>query len=88
MTNPNDQNFVKKLVPDAFAGMFDVLPAMRQGEALFVGDAVALPSRVQLDYPQPPPNSSDILFYDKWVAAENPTDVSDVVNRWWKQERE
>lgn len=88
LTNPNDQNFVKKLVPDAFAGMFDILPAMRQGEALFVGDATALPSRVQLDFPQPPPNSSDIMFYDKWVAAERPTDVSDVVNRWWKQERD
>lgn len=88
LTNPNDQNFVKKLVPDAFAGMFDVLPAMRQGEALFVGDATALPSRVQLDFPQPPPNSSDIMFYDKWVAADRPTDVGDVVNRWWKQERE
>lgn len=88
LTNPNDQNFVKKLVPDAFAGMFDILPAMRQGEALFVGDATALPSRVMLDFPEPPPNSSDIMFYDKWVAAENPTDVSDVVNRWWKQERD
>lgn len=88
LTNPTDQAFVKKLVPDSFSGMFDMLPSMRQGEALFVGDATALPSRVQLDFPQPPPNSSDILFYDKWVAAENPTNVSDVVDRWWKQERD
>ncbi|MDP1676357.1 MAG: ATP-binding protein [Bacteroidota bacterium] len=87
LTNPTDQNFVKKLVPDSFAGMFDMLPSMRQGEALFVGDATALPSRVQLDYPQPPPNSSDILFYDKWVATEHPTNVGEVVDRWWKQER-
>ncbi|MDD8019111.1 MAG: DUF87 domain-containing protein [Bacteroidota bacterium] len=88
LTNPNDQAFVKKLVPDAFAGMFDILPAMRQGEALFVGDATALPSRVMLDFPNPPPNSADIMFYDKWVSAENPTDVSTVVDRWWKQERD
>ena len=88
LTNPNDQNFVKKLVPDAFAGMFDMLPAMRQGEALFIGDATALPTRVQLDFPTPPPNSQDILFYDKWVGTENPTDVSDVVKRWWNQDRD
>ena len=88
LTNPTDQAFVKKLVPDSFAGMFDMLPSMRQGEALFVGDATALPSRVQLDFPQPPPNSSDILFYDKWVATDRPTNVSDVVDRWWKQERD
>ncbi len=87
LTNPTDQNFVKKLVPDSFAGMFDMLPSMRQGEALFVGDATAIPSRVMLDFPHPPPNSSDILFYDKWVATENPTIVGDVVDRWWKQER-
>ncbi|MBW7887126.1 MAG: DUF853 family protein [Bacteroidetes bacterium] len=87
LTNPNDQNFVKKLVPDSFAGMFDILPAMRQGEALFVGDAVPLPARVMLDFPQPPPNSSDILFYDKWIAADEPTDVADVVKRWWNQDR-
>jgi uncharacterized protein len=87
LTNPADQNFGKKLVPDSFAGMFDMLPSMRQGEALFVGDATALPSRVQLDFPQPPPNSSDILFYDKWVATEYPTNVGEVVDRWWKQER-
>ena len=88
LTNPTDQNFVKKLVPDSFAGMFDMLPSMKQGEALFVGDATALPSRVQLDFPQPPPNSSDILFYDKWVATESPTNVGEVVDRWWKQERD
>lgn len=87
LTNPADQNFVKKLVPDSFAGMFDLLPSMRQGEALFVGDATALPSRVQLDFPQPPPNSADIMFYDKWVAAERPTDVTEVINRWWTQDR-
>ena len=87
LTNPTDQNYVKKLVPDSFAGMFDVLPSLRQGEALIVGDSTALPARVMLDYPAPPPNSADIRFYDKWVAADRPTDVSDVVDRWWKQDR-
>ncbi len=88
LTNPNDQNFVKKLVPDSFAGMFDILPSMRQGEALFVGDAVPLPARVLLDFPQPPPNSADIMFYDKWIAADQQTNVSDVVERWWHQDRD
>ncbi|MDE3056403.1 MAG: ATP-binding protein [Bacteroidota bacterium] len=87
LTNPNDQAYVKKLVPDSFGGLLDVLPSLRQGEAMIVGDATALPMRVMLDFPSPPPDSSDIKFYDKWVASEQPTVVSDVVERWWRQER-
>jgi hypothetical protein len=87
LTNPNDQNYVKKLVPDSFGNMLDVLPSMRQGEALVIGDATALPVRVMLDFPAPPPDSADIKFYDKWVACEKETIVSDVVDRWWKQDR-
>ena len=87
LTNPNDQNYVKKLVPDSFGNLLDVLPSMRQGEALVIGDATALPVRVMLDFPAPPPDSSDIKFYDKWVACEKVTIVSDVVDRWWKQDR-
>ncbi|HLP16770.1 MAG TPA: ATP-binding protein [Bacteroidota bacterium] len=87
LSNPTDQNYIKRLVPDSFTGMLDILPSLRQGEAMIIGDATALPARVLFDFPAPPPNSSDIKFYDKWVAAETPTDVGSVVNRWWKQER-
>jgi hypothetical protein len=40
-----------------------------------------------LDYPAPPPDSADIKFYDKWVSSEKETKVSDVVERWWRQDR-
>jgi hypothetical protein len=87
LTNPTDQNYVKKLVPDSFSGLFDILPTLRPGEALIIGDSTPLPVRVLLDYPAPPPDSADIKFYDKWVASEKETNVSDVVERWWKQDR-
>lgn len=87
LTNPNDQNYVKKLAPDSFSGLFDILPTLRPGEALIIGDATPLPTRVMLDYPAPPPDSADIKFYDKWVASEKETKVSDVVERWWRQDR-
>jgi DNA helicase HerA-like ATPase len=88
LTNPNDQNYIKKLVPDSFGNMLEFLPSLRQGEAMVIGDATALPVRVLLDFPAPPPDSADINFYDKWIAGEKPTIVSDVVDRWWKQERD
>lgn len=87
LTNPTDQNYVKKLVPDSFSGLFDILPTLRPGEALIIGDSTPLPVRVLLDYPAPPPDSADIKFYDKWVASEKETKVSDVVERWWRQDR-
>ncbi|MGE5315207.1 MAG: ATP-binding protein [Acidobacteriota bacterium] len=87
LSNPTDQNYIKRLVPDSFTGMLDILPSLRQGEAMIIGDATALPARVLIDFPAPPPNSSDIRFYDKWVEAEVPTDVRTVVHRWWKQDR-
>jgi len=87
ITNPLDQNYVRRLVPDAFASLIEILASLRQGEALFVGDAVSMPSRVQIDYPKPEPDSADIRFYDKWKASGARTDISTVVERWWKQER-
>ena len=87
LTNPVDQNYVRRLVPDAFAGLIEILSSLRQGEALVVGDAVSMPSRVQVDFPNPEPDSSDIKFFDKWKQSSVRTDISEVVERWWKQER-
>ncbi|MBI2619607.1 MAG: ATP-binding protein [Ignavibacteriales bacterium] len=87
LTNPIDQNYVRKLVPDTFVGLVDVLPSLRQGEALVVGDALPMPLRVQIDYPNPEPESGDIKFFEKWKQSEAKTYVEEVVDRWWKQER-
>lgn len=87
LTNPIDQNYVRKLVPDTFIGLVDVLPSLRQGEALIVGDALPMPLRVQVDYPKPEPESGDIKFFDKWKESESKTYIQDVVNRWWRQDR-
>ncbi len=70
LTNPIDQNYVRKLVPDSFAGLVDVLPALRQGEALIVGEAISMPLRIQIDYPNPEPESADIKFYEKWKRVK------------------
>jgi DNA helicase HerA-like ATPase len=87
LTNPIDQNYVRKLVPDSFAGLVDVLPALRQGEALIVGEAISMPLRVQIDFPKPEPESADIKFYEKWKKSEARTKITEVVDRWWKQEK-
>lgn len=87
LLNPNDQAYVRKLVPDTLANLIDILPTLQQGEAFLIGDAVAVPSRVAIDMPAPPPASGDIKFFAKWQKREASTTVGDVVNNWWKQIR-
>ena len=58
LTNPDDQAYVKDLVPEAERDFIDILSSLGQGEAMIMGLAVPLPTRVQLFKPDPPPNSS------------------------------
>ena len=87
LTNPVDQGYVGKLMSDTFSGLIDTLPSLRQGEALIVGEAIPMPLRVQIDFPDPEPSSADIKFFDKWKQSEVKTEIPDVVDRWWHQHR-
>jgi DNA helicase HerA-like ATPase len=87
LTNPVDQGYVGKLMSDTFSGLIDTLPALRQGEALIVGESIPMPLRVQIDFPNPEPSSADIKFFDKWKQSESKTEIPDVVTRWWHQQR-
>lgn len=66
LTNEADQAVVRRLMPDALAGMVDVLPLLDTGEALLLGDAILLPSRVRLDKPTVEPASSTREFWREW----------------------
>jgi uncharacterized protein len=87
LLNPTDQAYISRLVPDNFTGLNSVVPLLRQGEAVIVGDAIPIPQRVQIDFPQPAPQSSDVKFFDKWKQPSVKTDVSEVMEHWWNQKR-
>lgn len=87
ITNPDDQAYVSRLMPQGERNLTDVLAALRRGEALIVGEAVALPTRVTLTPPDPPPASSDIPIEKNWREGPQDLDVQDIVTRWWKQQR-
>ena len=87
LLNPTDQQYVRKLVPDTLANFIDVLPTLQQGEAYVIGDAVAIPTRCLIDLPSPTPASGDIRFYEKWQKLGTRTNVTEVVDNWWKQVR-
>ena len=87
LTNPDDQVFVRKLVPDALAGLMSMLPALRTGEALMLGDSVAIPTRLMVDCPDPKPRSSDVEYARWWTNGIHGLDVDGVVERWRRRRR-
>ena len=60
LTNPADQNYVKRLLPDSMGGMVERMPMLRAGESLLIGDATAIPAIVRIDMCHPAPASSEI----------------------------
>jgi DNA helicase HerA-like ATPase len=69
MTNADDQNAVKRLLPDSLGGLGEVLPILDVGEALVVGDASLLPSRIRVHEPRAKPNSGTVDFWDSWAGS-------------------
>ena len=87
ITNPDDQEYVRKLVPEAERDLVNILAGMKRGEALVLGEAAPMPTRVQIDEPSPTPKSNDVDFYKHWIEGPQDLDVAEIVNRWRKQTR-
>ena len=50
LTNPSDQNYVSRLLPDTLGNLCEKLPTLGAGEALLIGEAVVMPSLVKIGY--------------------------------------
>lgn len=87
MTNPDDQDYTRKLVPEAERDLVNILAGLRRGEALVLGEAAALPGRVLLDPPYPTPRSDDVDFFKQWREGPEDLDVGEIVDRWRRQAR-
>lgn len=82
LTNVNDQNYVKALMPENSSAIADILPNLGQGECLIVGDATLIPSVVKLDMPNPQPKSQSIQFQDEWQKEWKEIGFEEVIKRW------
>ena len=79
LTNPEDQNVIQKLFPDNLGNFSNSLPILDVGEALIVGDASLLPSRVIIDEPNIKPNSATIDFWDEWDKDKKESGIESAV---------
>lgn len=84
LTNPNDQNYVKKLLPDTFGNLIDSMPSFKAGEGLLIGDSTVLPSVIQIDPCINPPSSNDIPYWELWKQKWKKLDFELIKKEWYK----
>ncbi len=84
LTNPVDQGYVKKLLPDSLGSLIEKMPSLKQGEALLIGESVILPSIVQIDRCTNEPSSNDIPYWELWKEEWKDMDIDKIKEEWYK----
>lgn len=74
LTNSGDQSIVKSSAPDNLNSLIDLLPSLRTGEAIIVGEAIKIPSRVRIKLNNPRPTSDDPKLVEGWTKQHPPND--------------
>lgn len=87
LTNVDDQAVVKRLLPDSLGDYADMLPILDIGEALVVGDASLLPSRIKISEPSLKPRSATIDFWDEWSKDDIDVDIKGAIEALRKQSK-
>lgn len=82
LTNPTDQRYVKRLLPDNLAAITDSLASLEQREAIIIGDAIPLPSLTRIDQIANKPASDDVRFHSEWKKDWLEAAFDGVVERW------
>lgn len=88
LTNTADQSYIKNLLPDNTSAVADVLPTLQPGQCLVVGDSSPIPAVVQMEKPNPEPQSKNVSVYDVWkeewkrIDKDESITIEDVLRRW------
>lgn len=90
LTNSQDQEYVRRFLPDSLSGLTKVLPALRRRETIFIGQAATIPARILINKlsDEKLPRSQDISFVDGWASAPaTEAQIKEVGQRWRTQVR-
>lgn len=68
LTNSNDKSTVQGAAPNNMSSLIELLPSLRIGEAIIVGEAITIPSRVKIDLVEPRPSSNDPRLVECWSS--------------------
>ena len=83
LANPADRQQVGAAVTEQLQGLLDMLPILRTGEAIIVGEAVHLPVRTLIDPPPANrrPDSSDPVVFETDGPVDGTVGASPKVSR-------
>ncbi len=90
ISNEADREHVRGVLPDSMSGLTKMLSGLRRQEAIFVGQAAMLPSRIMIrDLADDQlPKSNDINFDKGWQSDLMTEDqLKAIANRWRYQKR-
>ncbi len=87
LSNPADRARVQGTLPDGLAGLLDVLPILRTGEAVVTGEAAKLPMRCRVTLPAAEfrPRSEDPIVTSSWRLQRRKEGYDRVVASWRAQ---
>jgi uncharacterized protein len=88
LTNSTDQDYVSRFLPDSLAGLSRLLPSLSRQEAIFVGEAAAVPARILLRElgREQLPRSDDVSFTKGWAQPPVTKENLETVIRRWRRE--
>lgn len=66
LTNNSDRSTVEAAMPDDLGALSGMLPALRTGEGLVIGEAMPIPSRIQFFRARKRPHGDDPEMPDAW----------------------
>jgi Helicase HerA, central domain len=68
VTSDRDRELIERLIPETLSSVMDVLPALDVGEAVMVGDALLVPTRIKFDPPVLKPASATQPYWSLWSS--------------------
>ena len=87
LSNPQDRARVQGTLPDGLVSLLEVLPVLRTGEAIVMGEAAKLPMRCRITLPpeENQPRSSDPKVSERWSIPRREEGYDRVVASWRAQ---
>lgn len=88
LTNSSDQEHVSRFLPDSLSGLTRLLPSLVRREAIFVGEAAAIPARIKIRELEKHqlPDSHDVRFADGWAQPPISNECIEAVVKRWRRE--
>ena len=88
LANTADRAKVASAFPDDLGGLVALLPSLRTGEGLFVGEAIEIPSRIRVRRAANKPVGGDPPLVERWKQDRpNPAAYAEALKNWRRESR-